>query len=241
MKLLRRFRLKSVPGNGFRKYVLYAIGEIILVVIGILIAVNINNWNEGRKGEAQLNTILKTYKNDMEIDTLGVGQVLRILKEKKNTYKLFLSDTVSKETYVQNPEGFGLVLSLLPFEFQNKGYKMLENYTTSNELEIDSLVIKIVANHAAYKGLIDQTQTRISDDVSENMSYLKNNQYWIGDMLLGKLDNDVMYDYFTGEIYKARLAIHSTLVFGNLEVMLQQWLVYANDILEAITKRLKTS
>lgn len=231
----------SLTGKRFRNYMLYAVGEIILVVIGILIAVSINNWNEGRKVKAQLNTILKTYKNDLEIDTLGVGRVLQLLEARKKVSTLFMGDSVTKETYLQNPEGFALVLNIIPFEFQSKGYKMLENYATDNELEIDSLVIKIVANHAAYKALIDQTQQRISDDVSENMNYLKNNQYWIGAMLSGDLENAAMYDYYTGEIYKARLAIHTTLVFGNLEPMLQQWQRYAKETLEAITKRLESS
>jgi hypothetical protein len=35
-----------------RKYILYAVGEIGLVLIGILIALQINNWNEGRKKDA---------------------------------------------------------------------------------------------------------------------------------------------------------------------------------------------
>ena len=37
--------------NKFSKYLIYAIGEIILVVIGIMIALSINNWNESKKGE----------------------------------------------------------------------------------------------------------------------------------------------------------------------------------------------
>ena len=44
--------------NKLGKYVSYAIGEVILVVIGILIAVNINNWNEQRKETQKLNRIL---------------------------------------------------------------------------------------------------------------------------------------------------------------------------------------
>ena len=41
------------------KYARYAIGEIVLVVFGILIALQINNWNEGRKQKIQLKTEIK--------------------------------------------------------------------------------------------------------------------------------------------------------------------------------------
>jgi len=50
--------------NKFSKYLLYAIGEIILVVIGILIALSINNWNENRKNTIEEKAILESlYEN----------------------------------------------------------------------------------------------------------------------------------------------------------------------------------
>ena len=61
--------------NKFSKYLLYAIGEIILVVIGILIALSINNWNEERKELASESKVLKTlnaefYQNSMTLDSV---------------------------------------------------------------------------------------------------------------------------------------------------------------------------
>ncbi|WP_191860700.1 DUF6090 family protein [Hanstruepera ponticola] len=49
IKFFRKIRQHLLAENKFSKYLLYALGEIILVVIGILIALQINNWNEGRK------------------------------------------------------------------------------------------------------------------------------------------------------------------------------------------------
>ena len=48
IKLFRKIRQGLLTENKFGKYVLYAIGEIVLVVIGILIALQVNNWNENR-------------------------------------------------------------------------------------------------------------------------------------------------------------------------------------------------
>lgn len=48
IKFFRHIRKKFLSENKFSKYLLYAIGEIILVVIGILIALQINNWNDNR-------------------------------------------------------------------------------------------------------------------------------------------------------------------------------------------------
>lgn len=48
IKFFRKVRQKLLTENNFSKYLIYAIGEIILVVIGILIALQVNNWNTER-------------------------------------------------------------------------------------------------------------------------------------------------------------------------------------------------
>ncbi len=52
--------------NKVSKYLLYAIGEIVLVVIGILIALQINNWNENRKEQNLLQTYYKQILADLD-------------------------------------------------------------------------------------------------------------------------------------------------------------------------------
>ncbi len=49
INFFRKIRHKLADNNQFFKYSKYAIGEIVLVVIGILIALSINNWNEQKK------------------------------------------------------------------------------------------------------------------------------------------------------------------------------------------------
>jgi len=49
LTFFRRIRKGFLVGGRASKYLLYAIGEIALVVIGILIALQVNNWNEERK------------------------------------------------------------------------------------------------------------------------------------------------------------------------------------------------
>lgn len=64
LPFFRKIRLRLAENNQFFKYSRYAIGEIVLVVIGILIALAINNWNEERKN----NSIRKSYLENLKVD-----------------------------------------------------------------------------------------------------------------------------------------------------------------------------
>ncbi|MFC4721239.1 DUF6090 family protein [Geojedonia litorea] len=66
IKIFRKLRHQLLNQSKFSKYLIYAIGEIILVVIGILIALQINNWNEQQKNLAKEQTILKQLYNEYQ-------------------------------------------------------------------------------------------------------------------------------------------------------------------------------
>jgi len=72
INFFRKTRKKLADDNKFFKYSRYAIGEIVLVVIGILIALSINNWNEGRKNSslAKAYRLKLTEELDSDIDHL---------------------------------------------------------------------------------------------------------------------------------------------------------------------------
>jgi hypothetical protein len=63
----------------FRKYFLYALGEIILVVIGILIALQVNEWNQVRKNEREEKVILSNLKNEFDQNVNHLKEVWEIL------------------------------------------------------------------------------------------------------------------------------------------------------------------
>jgi uncharacterized protein YbcV (DUF1398 family) len=64
-RFLTRLRKDSGAGKRFRNYIFYAVGEIVLVVIGILIALQINNWNNQRKLEDKEVAYLKDIKENL--------------------------------------------------------------------------------------------------------------------------------------------------------------------------------
>jgi hypothetical protein len=88
IKFFRKIRQKLLNENKFSKYLIYAIGEIILVVIGILIALSINNWNENRKLQKEELNLLLELKSNLEVtlynfkkDTLSNSNTIHEFKK----------------------------------------------------------------------------------------------------------------------------------------------------------------
>jgi uncharacterized membrane-anchored protein YhcB (DUF1043 family) len=92
IKLFRNLRKKLIEQSKIRNYVLYAIGEILLVVIGILIALQINNWNDRRIAKENALVVSKrllteTRNNKKEL----ASYILRVEKAKKCAFQLLKS------------------------------------------------------------------------------------------------------------------------------------------------------
>ena len=77
--------------NKTGKYFKYAIGEIVLVVIGILIALSINNWNENRINNIKLKSHLTEIVRDFKKDTMAIRVSLNEAKTRMETTKSFLA------------------------------------------------------------------------------------------------------------------------------------------------------
>lgn len=102
IKFFRHIRKSLLEQNKMSKYFKYAIGEILLVVIGILIALQINNWKENRTLASKELSYLKDIKVNLQDDIKAIDSVLSF-----NEYKAIVTDsmfyTLSKYS---NPEAY---------------------------------------------------------------------------------------------------------------------------------------
>jgi hypothetical protein len=96
IKLFRNFRKQLLNEGKTTKYFKYAIGEIVLVVIGILIALQINNWNswknDRKEEQAILKSLLREFKNnlvelerDHTLNKASLDALFFLLNEKRET------------------------------------------------------------------------------------------------------------------------------------------------------------
>ena len=136
IKFFRKIRQKLLSENKLSKYLIYAIGEIVLVVIGILIALSINTWNEKRKLKTIETEILieikqdleqtsKELKADLDMHTLGLNasnELIQFLKFSRKSDKpigyLLSISCIDAQAYPKT-SGFNLL--------QSKGISTISN------------------------------------------------------------------------------------------------------------------
>ena len=100
LTFLRNIRRSLIESSSVRKYLLYAIGEVGLVVIGILIALQINNWNEGRKTKSQFEQSILGLAEDIRSDTSIIQSYISRLKIQEQAAKLIIPIFESEEKMV---------------------------------------------------------------------------------------------------------------------------------------------
>jgi uncharacterized membrane protein YgaE (UPF0421/DUF939 family) len=109
LKVFQRIRRKLLDEGHLKKYLVYAIGEILLVVIGILIALQVNNWNEERKLNKKeiniyseiLSELTETNKELIK-DTQGLERNLRSTIAVRNLLIMKVNSEDSLKHYMPN-------------------------------------------------------------------------------------------------------------------------------------------
>jgi len=109
----RKIRKTLADDNKPIKYLRYAVGEIILVVIGILIALQINNWNEGRKEKINQRSVLSNLLQDLKSDSVSYSINLKELKDvdflQEQLYKIGVKN--DSTIVIENPS----IIRFLPY------------------------------------------------------------------------------------------------------------------------------
>lgn len=106
IKFFRKIRQQLLSENKFSRYLTYAIGEIILVVIGILIALQINNWNEKQKEKALMTTNIRSIGTEIQTDLNNIKEIIRLLDEQSNAARILIPIMESKDKIIKDSLAF---------------------------------------------------------------------------------------------------------------------------------------
>ena len=168
IKFFRKIRQGLLTENKFGKYLIYAIGEIVLIAIGILIALSLNNWNENRKVRIKEVTFLDKLTKEINEDIIRLNRndsiVAIQVSQSKKALKLFhLAKTVKDIIRVD---------SLFSFQWNNlyinvSTYDEMINTGNFYTLKNKSLQKRIVNYYNSVKG--DQIYIQAVNETSDRL------------------------------------------------------------------------
>lgn len=152
-----------------RKYILYAIGEIALVVIGILIALQINNWNQDRLDRQKEKAVIQTIHQEA-IDNLSYVNFFadRFIIPKREALKILLDDK-NELSMLSKEEMIGQLATALTSPVFVPRFVLSQRILKSDDfdlIQLDSLKQIVLKLHNS----IEQTQ--------EAYKPIKNQDYW---------------------------------------------------------------
>ena len=165
------------------KYLIYAIGEILLVVIGILIALNINNANEKRKNKEKVTNILLEIQKDLITDIVNSTIVFDNYMRDDSIQDLILNDKYTFEDYKEKRTQ---VLGFIYHDFvvQTNGYDNLMRNIDNVPEDYYDLLEDLKHLFVEVKSNVDVYNTRIRKTVYDNIDFW-HNQPWIVNSLKG--------------------------------------------------------
>jgi hypothetical protein len=129
IKFFRKIRQDLLSKGKTGKYLKYAIGEIILVVIGILLALQINTWNENRIDSKRLNLYTQSLLNDLELDKKRLIECM-VFDSTKVSIIDRLSDPV--QDFIEDLSDRG-ILTIKSIKVNNATFKTM---SSNNDLEL---------------------------------------------------------------------------------------------------------
>ncbi len=220
INFFRRIKQSLLSQNKFSKYLLYAIGEILLVMIGILLALQVNNWNDNRKARQQEKSILEKVNVDLKANLKEIKGVNNITQLRLNACKTILNYFDEKKSVDDSLKlSFELINNDDLFNNANTTYKYIENQGM-NVLSNDSLQAKIT-------WMYERHFKNISNRENKNWQIVLNNLRPIMDPLFESteiqqsfygweyaLNNPLNYDALTTNVH-----------FRNIIIRLQNYLM----------------
>ncbi len=239
ISIFKKIRRKFFS-NKVSSYLLYAIGEIILVMIGILLALQVNNWNEKRKHNKELIGVLQTIHSDMVVDTTTASGIIKFYKENsKNSIKI-INREVTMENFRDNLQCFGLVTTYQPFNIQRSGFERLKMISETNNIKKDSLINDIVTVYSQFLPLLDKSNERMEDEIMSNFNAYKSHE-WFVDLFQNNLNEKIVEYFVLSEDYRKRVVSHNILAARNHLALTESYVLNAKKILESIDDQVKTN
>tara|TARA_R100001369_G_scaffold77623_2_gene107080 strand:- start:3947 stop:4702 length:756 start_codon:yes stop_codon:yes gene_type:complete len=246
IKFFRKIRQKLLAENKFSKYLIYAIGEIVLVVIGILIALYINNLNTEKQDSITLNGYLNNIAENIKSDQANLEYITAFRDSSVIGSKYFMKmiEQGSKEQYATYFSTYFKFNPWLDESFQSNqsGFEALKNSGYLNKIHQTDLQTELYKYYSLVQKIKDEEQSL--NNFMEEMEYdmYKNNIVQKTKPIIRKLFRKVETEKDITELqkilnYPAFVGSHSRNAgTGYMNELYEQLTVVNNSLMNEIEK-----
>ncbi|WP_282043407.1 DUF6090 family protein [Winogradskyella flava] len=183
IKFFRKIRQDLLSKGKTGKYLKYAIGEIILVVIGILIALGINNWNENRKQNNIIRNFYYQSEGDLDDETHNLKTVIIRIDESINSYEEYLE--LTKASNLKLIEMINALTEVkLAFWYPSFNSNTIGTLETTGDIKLMPSLIrqKLISLIRKQEGIVSQANGNYSVYLSDlqkagNLGFYRNNYH----------------------------------------------------------------
>lgn len=211
IKFFSKIRQRLLTENKITKYLIYAIGEIILVVIGILIALQINNRNEAKKIELIINSLFEDVMDELSINIKRTDSLARFYEKKDSVFYLILVNKLTYDDYAKNeiPELSNFTTYKNNVHLSSDAYKNLMNNMEKIPLKFKPILKQLNYLNNANKDKVDEYNNVVSALVHNNITNEAKNFFWFGDYSQEARDKEIEYMLNSWEYKNLVLQYHS--------------------------------
>ena len=182
------------------KYFKYAIVEIILVVIGILIALSINNWNQQKNNEAKITSILKEIQSDIVTDLKASNMIFDYHVLTDSIAKSFLNNRYTAED-VRKPRFYRIGYNYRDFKIVTNGFDNLKGTIDNVPEKYAALLPEIKDLYVTLKTDINVANNKIRNTVYKNVD-AQSDLSWFEESLKGGMSDEQINFYLNDPTYK---------------------------------------
>jgi tetratricopeptide (TPR) repeat protein len=244
--LFRKIRLTLLEKNQIGNYFKYAIGEIFLVVVGILIALQINNWNEDRKDKVYKIKVYAQIQQDLQRDTLYISDRIEFYKEKNQRLEEIINreipksyyDTINETNYKNCKKCNCDLIFYYNFYYSDKGYQLLKSLNESGNNGNDSISYLILDFYKTYIPLLDSDGKMLNEIMNETIDEFQKFDWYV-DLAYYKTYNKEYLKYiFESEDYRKKCVRYLIYSKNNYLRDLIEYKKYAVVLLELLDKEI---
>ena len=237
IKFFRKIRQKLLSENKFSKYLIYAIGEIILVVFGILIALQINNWNSKRIENTEEQNVLINLKKDFQLNKENLESVLSD-NEKYLKSDLEILNFGRSKSSIKTEAEFSMLLNdltaLSEFFPTNNSLDNLQNSSSISLIKSHELMNKLSSWKPYVESIKDKENTTLKLE-SSGVDFVIKNGSWLN---VDEASNVKVLNNYT--LPKSRFEVDNRTLLNTIEFenIVENLILHKNDLIKTEEKTL---